>query len=88
MLLLRKPLRCADGAPDFVVDAQNATVAAEYVRAIVRKYPSMKSELRDLLWKIDNEEGVNVDGLPDAKLKGALRGLFTYLNLRHTKQVR
>ena len=63
-------------------------MAAEYVRCIVRKYPAMKGELRDLLWQIDNQEGVNIDALPDAKLKGALRGLFTHLHLRHTRQVR
>ena len=77
----------ADGCPDFVKDAQNAPIAAEYVRAILRKYPSMKADFRDLLWQVDNEQGVRIDSLPDAKLKGALRGLFTYLNLRHTKQV-
>lgn len=81
-------LALADDLPDFVKDAQSAPLAAEYVRAILRKYPTMKADLRDLLWKIDNQQGVRIDSLPDAKLKGALRGLFTYLNLRYTKQVR
>ena len=76
-----------DGRPDFVKDAQDAPIAAEYVRAILRAHPAMKGDLRELLWKIDAEEGVRIDGLPDAKLKSALRSLFTYLNLRHTKQV-
>jgi hypothetical protein len=77
----------ADAVPSFVSDAQNAAIAADYVRAIVRKYPVMKAELKDLLWKVDNGEGVNVDGVADAKLKGALRGMLSYLNLRRTMAV-
>jgi hypothetical protein len=77
----------AEDKPDFVKDAQSAPVAAEYVRSIVRKYPTVKAELRDMLWRIDNEEGVNIQDLPDAKLKGCLRGLFSHLNLRHAKTV-
>jgi hypothetical protein len=80
--------RYAEAVPDFVRDAQSAPIAAEYVRSIVRKYPTVKAELRDLLWRIDNEEGVSIDGLPNAKLKGCLRGLFSHLNLRYTKSVR
>lgn len=74
--------------PDFVSDAKSATAAGDYVRAILRKYPAMKAELRDLLWQIDSGQGVNVSALPDAKLKGALRGLFAHLRLRCTKQAR
>jgi hypothetical protein len=73
--------------PDFVSDAKKVPVAAEFVRAILRWQPSIRGELRELLWQIDNGDGVNVDAVPDPELRSALRGLFSNLNLRHTRQV-
>jgi len=73
--------------PDFVADLQGVRVAAEYVRAMLRKWPALRQQLRELLWKVDSGEAVDIAGLPDAQLRSALRACFDYLNLHITSQV-
>lgn len=70
--------------PDYVADIRNVPIAAEYVRCILRKWPALKGDLRELLWKIDQGEGVDVSGIAERQLRSALRALFTYLNLLQT----
>jgi hypothetical protein len=48
----------------------------------------MKSELRDLLWRIDAGEGVKIDSLDDEDALRGLRGLLGSLNLHRSKTVR
>lgn len=80
---------CADDdRPAYIKDAETAHVAAEYVRCILRKFPAMKSELRDLLWRIDAGEGVRIDSLDDADTLRGIRGLMGSLNLHRSKTVR
>jgi hypothetical protein len=77
-----------DDRPSYIKDAESAHIAAEYVRCILRKFPSMKSELRDLLWRIDDGEGVRIDSLDDPDTLRGLRGLLGSLNLQRSKTVR
>lgn len=69
-------------------DAETAHIAADYVRCILRKFPAMKSELRDLLWRIDAGEGVRIDSLDDPDTLRGIRGLMGSLNLQRSKTVR
>lgn len=77
-----------DDRPTYIKDAETAHVAAEYVRCILRKFPTMKSELRDLLWRIDAGEGVRIDSLDDPDTLRGIRGLLGSLNLQRSKTVR
>lgn len=78
----------AEAVPYFVTDLQNVRLAAEYVRSILRKWPNLKQDLRDLFWKVDSGEAVNIAALPDPQLRGALHATFDYLNLHITREVR
>lgn len=75
----------SDSEADYKLDAQTAPVAAEYVRCILRKYPAMKAELRDLMWQIDDGKTPDIDKVDDQDLRRGLRGLFAALNLRRSK---
>lgn len=77
-----------DDRPAYIKDAESAHIAAEYVRCILRKFPDMKSDLRDLLWRIDAGEGVKIDALKDPDTLRGIRGLMGSLNLRRSKTVR
>lgn len=40
-----------------------------------------------MFWRLDNNEAVNVAGIPDANLRGLLEVLFGYLNLLKAQEV-
>lgn len=70
---------------DYRLDAQTAPVAAEYVRCILRKFPGMKMELRDLMWQIDDGKCPEINKVDDPDLLRGLRGLFGALNLKRSR---
>lgn len=81
----RKYSSSSDSEADYRLDAQTAPIAAEYVRGILRKYPRMKCELRDLMWQIDDGKCPDINKVEDPDLSRGLRGLFGALNLKRTK---
>eukprot|EP00892_Ulva_mutabilis_P003197 jgi/Ulvmu1/12879/UM098_0067.1 len=81
----RRESSTSDSEADYRLDSQSAPAAAEYVRCILRKFPTMKNELRDLVWQIDAGESPQLSNVDDPDLLRGLRGLFGALNLKRSK---
>lgn len=75
----------SDSDADYRRDAESAPVAAEYVRCILRKFPNMKTELRDLIWQIDAGKSPQLKNVENPDLLRGLRGLFGALNLKRAQ---
>lgn len=81
----KQPSSSSSSEADYRLDAQTSPVAAEYVRCILRKFPKMKLELRDLMWQIDDGKCPKINQVDDPDLLRGLRGLFEALNLKRSQ---
>lgn len=58
------------------------------LRRLLATWPAARGELRDLLWRLDDSQAVDISGLRDAELKGTMVALFGHLGLKKSGQVR
>ncbi|TVU33890.1 hypothetical protein EJB05_15704, partial [Eragrostis curvula] len=65
-------------------DSDRAEEAREIVRDILREFPAVASELRQLLQMIDSGEGIDISGISDKPLVKRLKKLFRSLRLKES----
>ncbi|KAK9908498.1 hypothetical protein WJX75_008702 [Coccomyxa subellipsoidea] len=65
---------------------ERGRAAVRITREILQQQPGLKQELRQLLWRIDQGEAVQIAGIPDAQLRQQLDALFANINLAKTSK--
>ncbi|KAH9323835.1 hypothetical protein KI387_018474, partial [Taxus chinensis] len=69
---------------DVDVDDRNVDTPQKLVRHILKKFPSIKQELRQLLKMMDDGQAVDIQGISSKSLLKFLKKLFQSLNLKKT----
>ncbi|BDA44900.1 probable DnaJ homolog subfamily C member 5 at C-terminar half [Coccomyxa sp. Obi] len=65
---------------------ERGRAAVRITREILQHQPGLKKELRQLLWRIDQGEAVQIAGIPDANLRQQLDELLVNINLTKTSK--
>ncbi|EIE21657.1 DnaJ-domain-containing protein [Coccomyxa subellipsoidea C-169] len=66
---------------------ERGRAAVRITRDILQQQPDLKQELRQLLWRIDQGEAVQIAGIPDPQLHLQLDALFVNINLAKTSKM-